>query len=431
MFNGRIGVADYWKSVLLLLLTNLIIGVGGAFLFGALGASILSQTSPSSMGGLFAGIIGVALLAFIPALIAGIFGFFVGLGLQIRRLHDLNLSGWIVLIFWVLTGAVYTFGGAGTSPSGIPQYAPWAWALIGIGSLAWLAISLWPGKPDPNAYGAPVVYRTWWAALIGDKAPIGSLGAIFWTLLALVVLAGVGAGAYMLLHPDKTSQQNSFMPKTSNLEIETPNENIVSQTVNTPSQQTVSPSAPKTVPPQPKPTPATNPSPSSSITGLGTIPAGTFTNNSFLESNTYTTPKGTQTLRPPSGWQGGAIMDSSFAAGESNGLTMVVFKNPSDPDWSIQTILIRSKRAGFSLSAAETEVAAKGTFVSRSDVSFYGMPGYTLEQTDVVQGVIIRTKVFVVASATKVYQLTGTAEESKWATYGSFSPASFATLQIH
>jgi len=289
MFNGRIGVADYWKSVLLLLLINLVIGVGGAFLFGALGASILSQTSPSSIGGLFAGIMGVALLAFIPALIAGIFGFFVGLGLQIRRLHDLNLSGWVVLIFWGLTGAVYAFGGAGTSPSGIPQYAPWAWALIGIGSLAWLAISLWPGKPDPNAYGAPVSYRTWWAALIGDKAPIGSLGAFFWTLLALVVLAGIGAGAYILLHPAKTSPQNAFMPETSNLEEETMDENIVSsQTTNTSNQQIVSP--PKAAPPQPKPTPAPNPSPSSSITGLGTIPAGTFTNNTFLESNTYTTP---------------------------------------------------------------------------------------------------------------------------------------------
>src|SRR3989344_5700478 len=428
MFNGRTGVGDYWKSVFLLLLINLVVGVGGAFLFGALGASILSQTSPTSIGGLFAGVIGVALLAFLPALVAGIFGFFVGLGLQIRRLHDINLSGWIVLLFWAVAAVVYIFGGTGTSQSGIPQYAPWAWAIIAIGSIAWIVISLWPGNPVPNTYGTPVSYRSWWAGLIGDKAPTGSLGKVFWTLFTLVALAAVGAGAYIVLHPAKTAQQNTLMPESMNSETETPNTNSVTQTTNAPNQLTPSP-RPKPAPPQPKPTPA--PSPSSSITGLGSIPAGTFTNNSFLESNTYTTPKGTQTLRPPSGWQGGAIMDSSFAAGESNGLTMVVFKNPSDPDWSIQTILIRSKRAGFSLSAAETEVAAKGTFVSRSDVSFYGMPGYTLEQTDVVQGVIIRTKVFVVASATKVYQLTGTAEESKWATYGSFSPASFATLQIH
>ncbi len=427
MFTGRIGVADYWKSVLLLLLVEIVVAVGGGFLFGAFGASLLGQTTPASISGILVGAIGAVLLAFIPALLAGIFALIVGLGLQVRRLHDLGFSGWFVPLLWLL-GFVPYLGKTGPGPL---DFALWVWPYLAIAGVIGLGITLWPGKPDVNKYGQQMKYRSWWAAAIGDKAPTGPLGKVFWTLLTLTALLAIGAGAFIVLHPIKTSHESTLVSEATTTQAETFNSNSAPQTSGTASQPVVAPTQPTKTPAQTQPKPASQPSPATNITGIGTIPANTFTNNSFLSANTYTTPKGTQTLRPPTDWKVVTTMDQSLVSTKSpHGLTIVQIVDPSGSGAQM-ALLIHDKTSDYTLASDEAQLEAKGTTVAKSNVSFFGYPGFMLEQTGESQGMTFHMKTVVVAGSSLVFQMTGLSQQSDWSKYDSTFTASFATFQVH
>jgi len=149
------GVKDYWKSVVLsiLLLVMLYMGGGALYLFVVLWVLHMYAVT--------------GVLSTVPLLLLMIVSFVFGIGLQIRRLHDLGYSGWIVAVLFIASAAASFFGKTGGA--GTAAYAPWAWLVIIVVAFIELAISLWPGNPAPNAYGASVVYRSWWDALEGKK----------------------------------------------------------------------------------------------------------------------------------------------------------------------------------------------------------------------------------------------------------------------
>ena len=79
VFTGRTSRADFWWAILGYFLLSLVVGIIGGVIFGTNG-----DTANGSMNILSA----IWYLAtFLPAL-----------GLEVRRLHDINKSGWLVLI---------------------------------------------------------------------------------------------------------------------------------------------------------------------------------------------------------------------------------------------------------------------------------------------------------------------------------------------
>ncbi len=116
-FQGRSRRSEYWWVVLAFFLAGLVAGA----LIGVLGG--LGGGGMNPIGYLLSGIFGLAYLAIIIPSIA----------LMVRRFHDLNQTGWLALVFILL--------------SVIP--------LIGlIASVGWLIWFAMPGTVGPNKYGA-------------------------------------------------------------------------------------------------------------------------------------------------------------------------------------------------------------------------------------------------------------------------------------
>jgi uncharacterized membrane protein YhaH (DUF805 family) len=104
VFSGRSRRMEYWYFVLFNIIVSIVLGVIDAVLFGTL---------DSGMGaGLLSGIYGLAVL--IPSL-----------AVTVRRLHDIDRSGW-----WILIGLV---------------------PLIGV--IVLLVFALLEGTPGDNRYG--------------------------------------------------------------------------------------------------------------------------------------------------------------------------------------------------------------------------------------------------------------------------------------
>lgn len=125
-FSGRSRRMEYWSFALLTVIVYLIgfgIMMAGGFSLGALSdPTAAAAQQPGALFYVGAGFVGIyALAAFIP-----------NLALNVRRLHDRNMSGWFLLLLIVL--------------SAIP--------VIGlIASIGWLVLMLLPGTPGPNKYG--------------------------------------------------------------------------------------------------------------------------------------------------------------------------------------------------------------------------------------------------------------------------------------
>ena len=83
----------------------------------------LASGSLNPIGYLLAGVLGLAYLAIIIPNIA----------LMVRRFHDLNQTGWLVLVFILLS------------------FIPLIGLLASIGLIVWFAM---PGTAGPNKYGA-------------------------------------------------------------------------------------------------------------------------------------------------------------------------------------------------------------------------------------------------------------------------------------
>jgi uncharacterized membrane protein YhaH (DUF805 family) len=95
---GRSSRREYWMFVLF----NLIVLVVFAALFFAFAGGAASL-DPSNLGGAMIGAgMGLLLLLFIPFYIWALVTAAASLAVTVRRFHDLNLSGWIYVLFIVL-----------------------------------------------------------------------------------------------------------------------------------------------------------------------------------------------------------------------------------------------------------------------------------------------------------------------------------------
>lgn len=82
-FNGRTSRADFWWTVLANFLVEMIIGFVCGFIIGLTGASNgeVSSSIPTLISSLY------SLAIFVPSL-----------ALAVRRVHDINKSGWYLLM---------------------------------------------------------------------------------------------------------------------------------------------------------------------------------------------------------------------------------------------------------------------------------------------------------------------------------------------
>lgn len=116
-FQGRSRRSEYWWVVLAFLLFIIV----AALLVGMVGG--LAGGNLNLIGYLLAGIFSLAYLAIIIPAIA----------LMVRRFHDLNQTGWLVLVF-ILLGIIPLVG-----------------MLASLAQIIWFAM---PGTVGPNKYGA-------------------------------------------------------------------------------------------------------------------------------------------------------------------------------------------------------------------------------------------------------------------------------------
>jgi uncharacterized membrane protein YhaH (DUF805 family) len=130
LFGGRIGRLGYFVSSMG---SGIVVGLAIKAVLRAMGASLLY---PSNLP---AGVIAIFVAGFV---FSGLIGFI----LTIKRLHDLEVSGWfapvIMILNSLLTGAIFLF------PSeGLRQLA------TGTTLLIWFMLGCWPGTPGANRYG--------------------------------------------------------------------------------------------------------------------------------------------------------------------------------------------------------------------------------------------------------------------------------------
>jgi uncharacterized membrane protein YhaH (DUF805 family) len=142
-FTGRINRAKYWLAVAIYLaITTLLIAIG-MIMFGNSLLAIGDEETDDIVVGLLSRGIGftlIVLVVYIPMVISG---FMVG----IKRLHDRNKSGWWLLVFYVLPGALNTIGdilAAGWIFT-LASFVVSLWALVELGILR--------GTAGPNRYG--------------------------------------------------------------------------------------------------------------------------------------------------------------------------------------------------------------------------------------------------------------------------------------
>ncbi len=114
-FEGRSRRAEYWW----VLLANLIIGLVAGFIIGAIGGGFADL---NVIGMLLGAVLVLYLLAILVPSIA----------LAVRRFHDLDQTGWLVLVF-MLVGLIPLIG-----------------FLAVIAQYIWFAM---PGTTGPNKYG--------------------------------------------------------------------------------------------------------------------------------------------------------------------------------------------------------------------------------------------------------------------------------------
>lgn len=163
MFSGRISVGQYWKSVLLLVVITLVavgVLVGGYYLI------LLPILLKSSGVGLGTGILlamGGMFLAIIPALIMLPYG----IGLQVRRFHDIGFTGWAVLALFAVGWVVNFFLPAADYSSGTPVISPVGALVAALLGIVGIVIISWPGTKGPNKYGDERRYGSTWAAIKG------------------------------------------------------------------------------------------------------------------------------------------------------------------------------------------------------------------------------------------------------------------------
>ena len=159
-FSGRSPRAEFWWFFLFTMVIYLLVWF---VLIGSIGASMSSATSGTEpsvgmLGALGVGVIFIGLfwLALIVPTIA----------LQVRRIHDLDRSGWwiggyylLYVLYMVMSlGTVFAAAAGSTDPSGVGIGGMIGSMIVGLAfliySIALLVFFCTQGTKGPNRYGA-------------------------------------------------------------------------------------------------------------------------------------------------------------------------------------------------------------------------------------------------------------------------------------
>lgn len=147
VFRGRAARREYWWFSLALFLAGLVAALIDDLAFGIVATGGLEGTAGPVHAGLWAQI-GQGPVASL----LGLLTFLPALSVAVRRLHDTERSGWLLLLPFAVA-----FGG----PIFVFLFAPFFGGIVaGVWVLMFLAallLPLWwflqPGTPGPNAYG--------------------------------------------------------------------------------------------------------------------------------------------------------------------------------------------------------------------------------------------------------------------------------------
>lgn len=132
-FRGRARRSEYWLKFSLVTIPALILGfvIMVALVYTAAEQMVYSSSFSSSLTNMPEGL---SLKCDILAVILGVAVFFLLLPVTVRRLHDRNMSGWWVLLFWLL--------------SALP-FVGWIVPIVSLVIIGCLA-----GTVGPNQFGA-------------------------------------------------------------------------------------------------------------------------------------------------------------------------------------------------------------------------------------------------------------------------------------
>lgn len=155
-FKGRSRRKEYWMYILFVVIVTIVltfidaaIGLGGSVTGETVTAPEAMGASGAMRGGLLANLF--ALATFIP-----------NLSVAVRRLHDINRSGWWILLPAgpIIVGAVLlvvgAFGAMGGGGAGFGGAALLGMILLGIGAICGIVLLVWyctAGTPGPNRFG--------------------------------------------------------------------------------------------------------------------------------------------------------------------------------------------------------------------------------------------------------------------------------------
>ncbi|MBX2840011.1 MAG: DUF805 domain-containing protein [Gammaproteobacteria bacterium] len=151
--HGRLGVLSYWGMAAVLTLAFLVIG--GILGFVAMQVTGWSPSSAESPPALMWLILAPLLLIMI----------YVGICLAIKRLHDLNMVGWWVLLTLVpIVGMIFS-----------------------------IYLYFWPGKKTPNRFGGWRAAKGW-EKVLGIIFMLLMVAGIALSFVAPMVMLGMGGG---------------------------------------------------------------------------------------------------------------------------------------------------------------------------------------------------------------------------------------------
>lgn len=135
LIEGRSGRREFWMFVLL----NVIVYAAAiALMFAFVGGAGMSMADPTNLGAMMTGAGVMMLLLIIPFYIWAILTSVASVAVTIRRLHDLNLTGWLYLLYPVLL-----VGAAAVSP----------YLMVAV-VIGWIVVMCLPSTSGANKYGA-------------------------------------------------------------------------------------------------------------------------------------------------------------------------------------------------------------------------------------------------------------------------------------
>lgn len=154
-FEGRIGRRNYWLAILgqWMILGAMFAAFNTALIamFATIGVDLAPGATPpnvdqlSSSEQLFAGGIGIAALAFLVVVLG--MSVYMSVAAQVKRLHDMNMSGWFTLLNFASLPIAMTL--TASDPANAPIALFVMLIPIGLG----FACGFFPGTYGPNQFG--------------------------------------------------------------------------------------------------------------------------------------------------------------------------------------------------------------------------------------------------------------------------------------